>query len=275
MQAVILAAGRGLRLMPHTRKTPKCLLGVGDGRSILEHQLSAIETVGGVDKVLLVLGHRATDVEGNLARIPRRVPVEVVFNPLFKESDSLFSLWLAMQRRGPEFFVMNGDTVFNPASLRQLLDAPSDDVHLLVSRPDLIRDDAVKVVTSDGWLLNLGKEIETESANGESMGIMRLLSDGTRDAALLIDRMLRMPGGHRLQWNRLLRVMVDEGRPVSVGERPVTDWFEIDRISDLELTRRRIGEAASEGWAWPREQSSASALADTAVQAFAARGSTP
>jgi hypothetical protein len=107
------------------------------------------------------------------------------------------------------------------------------------------------------------------------MGIMRLLSDGTRDAALLIDRMLRMPGGHRLQWNRLLRVMVDEGRPVSVGERPVTDWFEIDRISDLELTRRRIGEAASEGWAWPREQSSASALADTAVQAFAARGSTP
>jgi L-glutamine-phosphate cytidylyltransferase len=255
MQAVILAAGRGLRLMPHTRKTPKCLLEVGDGRSILEHQLSAIETVGGVDKVVLVLGHRATTVEGSLARISRRVPVEVVFNPLFKESDSLFSLWLAMHRQGPEFLVMNGDTVFKPDSLSQLLDAPSSDVHLLVSRPDQIRDDAVKVVTSDGWLLNLGKEIETESANGESMGILRLLSGGARDAALLIDRMLRMPGGHRLQWNRLLRVMVDEGRPVSVGERPVTDWFEIDRIADLELTRREIGEAASEGSAWPREES--------------------
>jgi choline kinase len=255
MQAVILAAGRGLRLLPHTLETPKCLLDVGDGRSVLEHQLSAIEIVGGFDKVLLVLGYRTMDVEGTLAKIPRRVPVEVVFNPLFKESDSLFSLWLAMQRGGAEFVVMNGDTVFKPASLRQLLDAPSGDVNLLVSRRDLIRDDAVKVVAADGWLLKLGKEIETESATGESMGLLRLLGGGTRDARLLIDRMLRMPDGHRLQWNRFLKVMVDEGRPVRVGERPAGDWFEIDRISDLELSRRRSGEAAGEGSAWPREES--------------------
>ena len=252
---MILAAGRGLRLLPHTRQMPKCLLEVGDGRSVLEHQLSAIESVGGVDKVLIVLGHRATDVEANLARIPRRLSVEVIFNPLFKESDSLFSLWLAMQRRDPEFLVMNGDTVFKPASLRQLLHAPSGDVLLLVSRRDPIRDDAVKVVTAGGRLLKLGKEIKTDSATGESMGILRLLGAGTRDATLLVDRMLRMPGGHRLQWNRLLKVMVDEGRPVTVGERPATDWFEIDRIADLELTRRSIGESAGVDSAWPGEES--------------------
>lgn len=252
---MILAAGRGLRLMPHTRQTPKCLLEVGDGRSVLEHQLAAIESVGGIDKVLLVLGHRATDVEASLARILRRVPVEVIFNPLYKESDSLFSLWLAMQRREPDLLVMNGDTVFKSASLRQLLDTPACDVHLLVSRRDHIRDDAVKVVTSDGRLLKLGKEIETALATGESMGILRLLGAGTHDALLLVDRMLRMPGGHRLQWNRFLKALVDEGRPVSVGERPESDWFEIDRWADLESTRRSIGDASGVGSAWPGEES--------------------
>jgi choline kinase len=241
--------------MPHTRQTPKCLLEVGDGRSVLEHQLAAIETVGGIDKVLLVLGHRVTDVEASLARILRRVPVEVIFNPLYKESDSLFSLWLAMQRTEPEFLVMNGDTVFKSASLRQLLDAQVGDVHLLVSRRDHIRDDAVKVVTSDGRLLKLGKEIDSAAATGESMGILRLLGAGTRDAVPLVDRMLRMAGGHRLQWNRFLKVMVDEGRLVTVGERPASDWFEIDRLADLESTRRSIGETAGVGSSWPGEES--------------------
>lgn len=43
--AIILAAGRGRRLMPYTADRPKCLVEVG-GKPILYYQLRAIELRG-------------------------------------------------------------------------------------------------------------------------------------------------------------------------------------------------------------------------------------
>ena len=54
-QAVILAAGRGRRLRPHTDHTPKPLLEV-EGQPILYHTLCALQNAG-VEEVFLVIGH--------------------------------------------------------------------------------------------------------------------------------------------------------------------------------------------------------------------------
>ena len=53
MDAVILAAGLGTRLRPHTERTPKPLLPI-QGRPILDWTLGALPPA--VDRVLLVVG---------------------------------------------------------------------------------------------------------------------------------------------------------------------------------------------------------------------------
>ena len=54
-RAIILAAGKGLRLLPLTSTVPKCLAVVG-GRTILENALIQLRSVG-VEEVVLVVGH--------------------------------------------------------------------------------------------------------------------------------------------------------------------------------------------------------------------------
>ena len=55
MKALILAAGRGHRLRPHTNRTPKCLLTIEPGVSILHRQI-ALLTRAGVDRIIVIAG---------------------------------------------------------------------------------------------------------------------------------------------------------------------------------------------------------------------------
>src|SRR5215207_6420617 len=64
MDAIILAAGLGTRLRPHTLTTPKPLLPVR-GRPILDWTLGALPPA--VDRVLVVVHYLAEQVEQYLA----------------------------------------------------------------------------------------------------------------------------------------------------------------------------------------------------------------
>jgi choline kinase len=68
MRAIILAAGRGLRLQQaDDRQMPKCLLQFG-GMSLLERHLRMLSNAG-VDEVVLALGYRHERVEAELDRL--------------------------------------------------------------------------------------------------------------------------------------------------------------------------------------------------------------
>ena len=68
MRAIILAAGRGLRLQqPEDQQLPKCLLQFG-GMSLLERHLRLLRSAG-VEEVVLALGFRHELVEAELERL--------------------------------------------------------------------------------------------------------------------------------------------------------------------------------------------------------------
>ncbi|GAH08418.1 unnamed protein product, partial [marine sediment metagenome] len=54
-RVILLIAGQGLRMGPPTYKTPKCLLEVKPGKTILDVQLDALEKAG-ITEVYLVIG---------------------------------------------------------------------------------------------------------------------------------------------------------------------------------------------------------------------------
>jgi choline kinase len=82
MRAVILAAGRGLRLQQaDDRQMPKCLLQFG-GMSLLERHLRILKNVG-VDEIVLALGYRHERVEAELDRLRWQPRPEVVLNARF------------------------------------------------------------------------------------------------------------------------------------------------------------------------------------------------
>jgi NDP-sugar pyrophosphorylase family protein len=116
MDAVILAAGKGLRMRPLTETTPKPLLPL-QGRPILDWSLGALPP--SVDRVLVVVHYLAEQIEAYL------------------RSQTHFREWVAVPQgeargtgdafracrphlRSERFLVMNGDDLYGAADLADL-----------------------------------------------------------------------------------------------------------------------------------------------------------
>lgn len=70
MNALLLAAGLGTRLMPITKKTPKCLIKI-NGIPILDYWIKSLLSVG-VDKIFINTFHLSHLVEKFIERNPHR-----------------------------------------------------------------------------------------------------------------------------------------------------------------------------------------------------------
>ena len=85
--AVILAAGAGSRLLPHTAHAPKCLTAIG-GYPILQYQIAALRACG-IEDVVIVVGYLPHCIR-NFAR----GTATYVDNPDFASTNRSHSLWL-------------------------------------------------------------------------------------------------------------------------------------------------------------------------------------
>ena len=93
MQAVILSAGQGRRLLPLTADRPKCLVDL-HGKTLLQWQLDAL-LAAGVGPVTVVTGYASDAVEAVIARHYAGQPIGVQYNPFFQVADNLGSCWIA------------------------------------------------------------------------------------------------------------------------------------------------------------------------------------
>src|ERR1051325_5834315 len=116
MDAIILAAGLGTRLRPHTLTTPKPLLRVR-GRPILDWTLGALPAV--VDRVIVVVNYLAEQVEAYLAAQKHRTAYEVVRQAVPRGTgDAVRSCQSFI--RSDRFLVLNGDDLYGAADVARL-----------------------------------------------------------------------------------------------------------------------------------------------------------
>ena len=164
MKAVILAAGRGGRLRAAVGDRPKCLARIG-ARTLIERQIQTLRACG-VDDVVVVAGYRAAQVRAACG--PR---VDIVHNARFATTNSLYSLWLARDRVAGGFVVLNGDVLFHPQLLWDLLTARYDDALLMAARE-------ADATFSD-------EEMKVQVRGGLVTAMDKALALGTKDAHLL------------------------------------------------------------------------------------------
>ncbi len=243
VELIILAAGRGARLMPYTQDVPKCLVEIDEGTTLLSLELAEIERAGGVDGVTVVAGYRADLVEAELASSRSTLGIELVVNADYDRTNALYSLWLALQRRPREFLVLNGDTFVPASTIARLLSAPrGHEAALAFSSASTLPDDAVKVAASAGRLRAIGKELDPREADGESIGLARFVGSQAVRAHRTADALVRHGGGATSYWYTLLRQMIP-GPGIQLIDCAPDEWFEVDRPSDLERARMALAGA--------------------------------
>lgn len=116
MDAIIMAAGFGTRLRPHTLTTPKPLLLV-QGRPILDWSLGSLPAV--VDRVLVVVNYLAEQIEAYLHRQTYFAEWETVRQAVPRGTGD--AVRACKDRvRSDRVLVLNGDDLYGAADLAKL-----------------------------------------------------------------------------------------------------------------------------------------------------------
>ncbi|HEA84555.1 MAG TPA: hypothetical protein ENI04_01055 [Candidatus Wildermuthbacteria bacterium] len=116
MQAVIFAAGKGIRMHPLTDSTPKPLLPVGD-TSILEHNLSQLS--GLVDEVILVVGYKGEMIESKFGDSYGDIKIQYVWQNTQKGTGD--AALQAAPFLDESCLFLNGDDLYNKDDIAALL----------------------------------------------------------------------------------------------------------------------------------------------------------
>jgi len=148
MDGIILAAGFGTRLRPHTLQTPKPLLPVA-GRPLLDWTLGALPSV--VDRVIVVVHYLAEQIEAYLHEQKHFGQWLIVRQEVPRgTADALRSC--RQQVRSSRFMVLNGDDLYGARDLAALARCPAG---VLVHPVDEPRRFGIAFVRPDGTLERL------------------------------------------------------------------------------------------------------------------------
>src|SRR5437764_3608205 len=120
MDAVILAAGLGTRLRPHTLTTPTPLRPVR-GRPILDWILAALPPA--VERVVVVTHYLAEQIEDYLRRQTRFANWATAYQAIPRGTGDAFRSCRDAVN-ADRFLVLNGDDLYGAADLRALAEKP-------------------------------------------------------------------------------------------------------------------------------------------------------
>jgi bifunctional UDP-N-acetylglucosamine pyrophosphorylase/glucosamine-1-phosphate N-acetyltransferase len=149
MDAIVMAGGKGTRMMPLTAETPKPLLVVA-GRPILEWSLLALRP--SASRVIVVAKYLKPQIDAYMAR-------QTVFSDyvVVEQNPEPLGTGHAVQvcadvLTGDRFLVMNGDDLFNAGAIARLA---AEDAGLLAIAHDEPSRFGVVVTDADGRVLRL------------------------------------------------------------------------------------------------------------------------
>lgn len=121
MKALILDSGMGSRMGKMTEHAPKCMTEIFsyDGlnkETILSRQLRMLE-IAGIQEAVITTGYKAEELEAYCKDLNYNVNIVFVHNPLYQETNYIYSIYLAKQYLDDDILLIHGDLVFDFAAL--------------------------------------------------------------------------------------------------------------------------------------------------------------
>lgn len=239
MHAIILAAGRGSRLLPLTTDLPKCLLPVGLS-SVLNLQLDTLFHAG-LSSVTVVTGFNAHLVKEEITARQTGPKVKTLYNPFYQVADNLASCWMARKSMKQDFLLINGDTLFSPALLNAVLSAPPKDITVTIDQKGHYDGDDMKVSLDGTRLTAIGKTLLPQQTDGESIGMLRFMNDGPQIFRDELKRLMKLEDGTKSWFLSAIHGLAQSGRMIDTTNIKGSTWSELDTPEDYEICRELFG----------------------------------
>jgi len=244
MNAIILAAGMGVRLLPDTEDIPKGMVKLFD-KSLIEMQIDIFKKCG-IDDISIVTGH--------LAEIINFPSITYFKNENFSTTAGNESVYCAKQKLN-DTIICYADLIFDISIIKKMNDfngdvgiaVESDWKSRYTSRTLHPISEADNVLFDEsGMIIELRKNIQKSNSNiGEFLGVMRLSSKGS---SLFLKRFSELKESHVGTFHGspslkqsilpdMIQELIDLGinvEPVMISEK----WLEIDTPQDIDFARK-------------------------------------
>jgi choline kinase len=236
MRAIILAAGRGLRLQQaEAQQVPKCLLEFG-GASLLERHLRLLRAAG-VEDIVLAVGFHPELIEAELERLNWRPRPKLLLNDRFELGSVLTVHTVAhAMTRGGDVLLMDADVLYAEGIIKALVAGAAPANRVLIDRDFEPGDEPVKLCVRDGVPVELRKRLPERlqyDTIGESVGFFRFTERGARRLAELVAAYV--DGGRAaLPHEEAVRdLLLERSQVFEVIDVTGLPWIEIDFPNDV------------------------------------------
>jgi choline kinase len=239
LKGIVLCAGRGARLQPLTDDRPKCLIEF-DGRVLLGLCLDSFRA-SGIEEIVLVTGYKRELVERFVAERGER-GLTFVTNERYAETNTAYSLNLALRVMDAGFVLANGDVLFDRTILRDLIACPVPNC-VAVDTDIPLDAEEVKVIVRDGRVSDIGKDLDPSRSLGEAIGLYKIHHGLVEDLRRIYDELESRSELHHYFEKGFERICAENGGgPRSFGIAPTLrrPWVEIDTREDFVHAQREV-----------------------------------
>jgi choline kinase len=246
LKAIIIGAGRGSRLKAMTDSQPKCYATVG-GRRILDWTLEAFAGAGLHDPVFIG-GYQFDRIKNDYPQFT------FAHNANWANNNILLSLFHAEAHMDGGFVCAYSDILFRDTIVRDALNHQGDivlcvDTHWrdrYVHRSEHPETDAEKVKTEGDRVISIHRDMPSDEADGEYIGVAKFSPRGAKIFREHFHRVQREYAGK--PWREakvfekaylilLIEELIEQG--IAVNFVPTHgDYMEIDTEEDYALANR-------------------------------------
>jgi len=200
------------------------------GHTVLDHQLAMLPTAG-IHDVCVVTGYHR-DVVAHACR----GRAQLIHNPDWANTNSLYSFSLTRHWVERSVVVMNCDVLAEPSILTRLLQNPSSNFAYDSGSGD--DEEHMKVEISGGRLRSMSKSLGTSRVHGENVGMLHF---SQHDAKALYDHAATILDEHGKNfWMAAAVQALSQDCDLWGVDISGSTWIEIDYQEDLERARECI-----------------------------------
>lgn len=234
MQALILAAGLGRRLLPYTESDTKCMVPV-QGVPLIDRMLDILTEVP-VTRVVIVVGHGGNRVKAHVGDRWNGVPIVYLDNEEYAKTNNIYSLYLAAPFvQEEDVILLESDLIFDPRVITDLVADPRPDV-AVVDRVEAWMSGTVMRLDPHGNVLGFGSSTDAAASADvfKTVNIYKFSSRFIRSWLIpqLTQRIDEI--GRTEYYEEVLKQIVEmRADCISAMCLDQQDWYEIDTADDL------------------------------------------
>jgi len=230
MKAIILAGGRGTRISRMIQDIPKCTLPI-NGKPLI--RITCEKLLRRNIEVIVCVGYRQELVRKALGNLP----ITYFYNPFYAVTNSIGSLYFALNEVEGELILMNGDVYFDDQILDSLLSSP-EDIVMAVDKTTISTGDYFFSV-NNGCVKEYGKDLPLEKRDSEYVGMAKI---SAKLCPVFKAHVYDMVSSQHYDawWETALYKMADENFAVHTLDVDGAFWSEVDFFDEYQNILSRL-----------------------------------